>query len=629
MVYYSPIAIVSLDLQNRIIACNPAFEKLFGYRQDEAIGQDLDSLIARGDLMAEAQGYTRAVLQGGTIRETGRRSRKDGSLVDVEIFGVPVIVAEEQVGVLALYNDITERKRAEDAIREARDQAIVLREVGEALSSTLRFEEVLDNLLEQLQRVVPYDSANFMLIKDGRAYPSRVRGYERFGANLANWVKAYSYEIEKTPNLQQMYQTRQPLYRADTSLDPHWVKLPQTAYIRSWAGLPVVIQDEVIGFFSLDKAEAGFYGAKHAEMLAVFGIQAALALQNATFYEDAQKRAREAETLRQAGAVVAATLEQQETILRILEQLTRVVPVDSAAVQLLRDEGGEKPYLEVVGGIGFKESVVGLQFSLDADDPSGAVIRTGATLIIKDIDVSPYRFRFRDSSKIRSWMGVPLIVRNRAIGLLSLDGYQVDYFNDEHGRLAAAFADHVAIAIENARLFEEVQKLAITDSLTALFNRHHFFTLAEREFDRAQRYKHPLSIVMLDIDDFKHFNDTYGHLIGDIVLRSVADRCRTHLRSVDIVGRYGGEEFIILLPDTGLLQAQQTAERLCQEIAEMKTDTEKGRLSLTVSLGVASLEDGVDDLTLEKLIDRADQALYLAKTRGKSQVSVWMRSADA
>jgi len=175
-------------------------------------------------------------------------------------------------------------------------------------------------------------------------------------------------------------------------------------------------------------------------------------------------------------------------------------------------------------------------------------------------------------------------------------------------------------ALRNA--LEEVERLAITDSLTSLYNRRHLFELADREFQRARRYRLPLAVMMVDIDEFKRVNDTYGHAIGDQVLQRVAECCRKELRGVDVIGRYGGDEFVALLPETGLSAACQVAERLRKTIAERVLDTKAGRVTITVSLGIAVLDD--DHLTPETLLDHADQSLYRAKQNGRNRV--WSQS---
>jgi diguanylate cyclase (GGDEF)-like protein len=171
---------------------------------------------------------------------------------------------------------------------------------------------------------------------------------------------------------------------------------------------------------------------------------------------------------------------------------------------------------------------------------------------------------------------------------------------------------------ELGKALEEVQRLAITDSLTGLYNRRHFFELAEHELQRARRYRRSLSAIMLDIDHFKQVNDTYGHAVGDHVLKEVADSCRQAMRKEEVLGRYGGEEFVIMMPESNLVATCQVAERLRQSIAQKTIDTEVGPVMVTVSLGVITLDDECS--TLETLLAGADQALYWAKRSGRNRV---------
>ncbi len=166
---------------------------------------------------------------------------------------------------------------------------------------------------------------------------------------------------------------------------------------------------------------------------------------------------------------------------------------------------------------------------------------------------------------------------------------------------------------------DKLRHLAITDSLTRVFNRRHFFTLAQAELDRARRFNRDLSIILFDIDHFKTVNDSFGHLVGDQVLETLASYCKSNLRSFDVIGRYGGEEFIILLPETNLKRAAQIAERLRKQALEVHIQTSRGSPAITISLGVAGIQPG-QPATLDQLISTADQALYHAKSEGRDQV---------
>jgi len=211
----------------------------------------------------------------------------------------------------------------------------------------------------------------------------------------------------------------------------------------------------------------------------------------------------------------------------------------------------------------------------------------------------------------------PLILEGKIQGLLWLWGGSLQ---KEDLPAMSVFAGQVAVAIENARLFMEVQRLAVTDELTGLNNRRYFDEFGGIEFERSKRYGRSLSAIFMDIDHFKDFNDTYGHAIGDQVLQIVAYVCKHQIREIDLLARYGGEEFVILLPETDRESAGVIAERLRKKIAETFVSTNNGNVGVTVSLGVVESNDSIPDLNT--LIARADQALFGAKHRGRNRVVI-------
>ena len=165
-------------------------------------------------------------------------------------------------------------------------------------------------------------------------------------------------------------------------------------------------------------------------------------------------------------------------------------------------------------------------------------------------------------------------------------------FNEHDLHAAESIATQAGIAIQNARLFQEVNQLAITDPLTRLYNRRYFFNLAKVELERAKRYSTDLSFIMLDIDNFKRVNDTHGHLVGDEVLMAVSEIIRKTIHKIDLAARYGGEEMVILLPVTTQESAMVSAERLRLAVEELKVAVNGSSISVSISLGVSSLNSG-------------------------------------
>ncbi len=220
----------------------------------------------------------------------------------------------------------------------------------------------------------------------------------------------------------------------------------------------------------------------------------------------------------------------------------------------------------------------------------------------------------------------PIQTGDRPLGLINLMRSRSLPFSAEEIARVQSLCAPFAVAIERARLFEEVHRLAITDPLTGVYNRRYFLDQAAQECQRAQRYHHPTSLIMMDLDHFKQINDSFGHTAGDQVLRFVIAACRENLRAADLLARFGGEEFIILLPETPLEQAHLIAERIRQSIVPAQVITSEGPVQVRVSLGVASSDE--QTWLVDDLIKRADQALYQAKALGRNRTQVWMPILD-
>ena len=179
---------------------------------------------------------------------------------------------------------------------------------------------------------------------------------------------------------------------------------------------------------------------------------------------------------------------------------------------------------------------------------------------------------------------------------------------------------------EQKRTEARLQRLAQTDYLTDVINRRAFFDLVGPELERSRRYRHPVAFILMDVDNFKKVNDTYGHLVGDRVLQNVARACQDSLREVDKLARYGGEEFIVMLPETDGPGACRSAERLRQVIESAEVSAQQGPVRITASLGVAVFHPDGSSLTIDRLLGRADQALYKAKQAGRNQVCLWQEN---
>jgi diguanylate cyclase (GGDEF)-like protein len=221
---------------------------------------------------------------------------------------------------------------------------------------------------------------------------------------------------------------------------------------------------------------------------------------------------------------------------------------------------------------------------------------------------------------MKSFMAVPMISRGKVIGVMSARSTRMGAFLEQDEKIFTILAGSAALAIENALLHQKTQELTIVDELTGLYNFRYFNRKLRAEVRRAERYKQSLSLIMVDIDWFKRCNDTYGHLFGNRVLQDLAQRIKESVRDVDVVCRYGGEEFAVILPQTKKADAQMIGERIRRRVesSDFVSDAKDPRVKITVSLGVASYPG--NGKTTKELIESVDHALYLAKGRGKNLV---------
>jgi diguanylate cyclase (GGDEF)-like protein len=215
-------------------------------------------------------------------------------------------------------------------------------------------------------------------------------------------------------------------------------------------------------------------------------------------------------------------------------------------------------------------------------------------------------------------LALPLIANEEPLGAALISFHARHSFNAREIAMGEQAAGQIALAVYKVRLLEELQRQAIVDELTGVYNYRGLRELGKREVERAQRFERPLSALFFDIDHFRAFNNRYSHAVGNLVLRSVAQQALANVRSVDFVSRFGGEEFVVLIPETELAAAVKIAERLRTSVAETQVETKYGPLSVTISLGVAELTADVPDL--DALLDNANRAEHQAKEQGRNRV---------
>ncbi len=518
--------------------------------------------------------------------------------------------------------------QVEEAEKRQRLLAEVLHDTAGALNSTLNLEEVLDRILISLEKLVPHKAASIALVDDdGIVSFVRWRGYDVDGDDIMRKLRIRASE---RPSFRTMAETGEPLIISDTWLEKTWSPIPEYEWIRAYAGMPIKVKGKVVGFINLDHSEPDSFAPDLIYSLHVYADQAAIALENARLYDATNRRAEELSILYRIGLTMTAGLEMNQILISLFEQCRLALPIDAFYVALYDAATGnvEMPLLFEDGQ--FIENV-----SQNINENPGitsVVIHQRKTVYIPDT-INPEIAQAYDFVRIgnvgktsRSYVAVPLLLLNQVVGVISMQNYEPYAYSVEQVRLLETIATQAAIAVQNARIYDQMKQMAITDSVTQLFTRRHFTMLGSGEVERAHRYNRNLGVLMVDIDRFKRINDTYGHSAGDQVLLAVANACRQALRLTDLVGRWGGEEYAIVLPEADLEGAALIAERVRRMVSETGISIGDDQVFVTISIGVAALS--TSSRTLEALIDCADHALYAAKQNGRNQVQKYQDLAS-
>lgn len=317
------------------------------------------------------------------------------------------------------------------------------------------------------------------------------------------------------------------------------------------------------------------------------------------------------ETLRQVGLELAAEL-SLDTLLWMIAP--RAIELLGGAAMALYVHDPRNEQLELAICLGDTQPPIE-QSVKRGQGLAGYVWERGEAMLIEDFHTGLTGKLAR--SVWGKVAGSPIIYGGDFLGVIFV--FSDRPFDNPDLKLLGLFASHAGAAIRNARLHTELHELAIRDSLTGIFNRRHFFDLSEKSFKHARRYKRPLSALIFDLDHYKDVNDHYGHLIGDQVLHDLAQRCLASLRQHDIFGRYGGEEFAVLLPETDVQGAIALGERLRDSIAKKPFVTDYGEVEVTISVGISRMKRTTTGLM--QLLSDADKAQYRAKDKGRNTVS--------
>jgi diguanylate cyclase (GGDEF)-like protein len=493
-------------------------------------------------------------------------------------------------------------------------QLETLQAASARMSRAATVAEVGRTVVEETRRMVDYHNARVYLLEPPDhvvpiAFEGTVGAYEsvdmallhtRVGRGFTGWVAQHG----------------EPILVNDANKDPRGMTIPGTEEVdESMMVVPMRYDGATIGVITLSKLGINGFGPEDLRLLTILADQAATAVESARLLSRTQDLAEELRQLLDMSADLSASLDPRQVADLIASHMGRAMGVDECAISYWDRASGRleslgyypapafgtlEPFFEVAGYpqtrrvLDRQEAVL-----IDAEDP-GADIAEVALL--------------RTNGQ-RMLAMLPLVAKGQSIGLVELFSNSAIAWGADLLKLARTMANEAAMALENARLYEEARKLADRDPLTGFYNHRFLHERLGEEVVRTQRARRPLSVLMLDLDDFKLVNDTFGHLFGDRVLTWTAELIRSTLRASDVPARYGGDEFAFILPETDAAEARRAAERILAAFRDHSFQGEqRGPVPIDVSIGVATYP--ADGRTATELIAAADLALYQVKREG-------------
>ncbi|MEJ2599484.1 MAG: diguanylate cyclase [Anaerolineales bacterium] len=625
-----PLPVFILDIEGNINRVNAGFAALFDREAESLRGVSLKTLLPPDTFhLLKPNGDTSTVF---TPVETSLSLNLHGKERSFQLILKPWTGVEgDMFGYLGILQDITTRKHTESKLHKNQERAEALAELSRSLSeASLDYEMILSRVAQGIGDLFCDACAIRMLSQTGNwldlsAFYAPLQVVK---SPLDDWLVAGRHPAEQG-YWKEVVASGSPVLIPRLEIQNveqfNLVETRSEGDLSSLPGLmiaPMCTVHGVIGAVSLARtADREPYNSEDLALLQDLAQRSAFAIESARLYESEARRLHELDSLYSATRALLTTLDYDTLLGRILDAAINAIPASEKGIlNLITPETGK---LEIRAMFGYKDPRIRTSTRRRIHGYTALAIQQRKPLLIHDATMEGLYGLLEgeaDDLPVRSIIIAPLILDDQALGALILSASSRSAFTQDDLRLLESFAATISAAINNSLLHSRMQRLAITDSVTNLYNRRGFHELARREIERARRFDHSLSVVMMDLDQLKSVNDTYGHAVGDQVLRTLADRLSQHVREFDILCRYGGDEFALLLPETDLFMAASVAERLRASIADEPIDTDGGPVSVTISLGVTKATQ--DTANLEELLKSADRALYTAKQSGRNRMEI-------
>lgn len=510
---------------------------------------------------------------------------------------------------------VIEKSIVQQQRHESEQTLSLVNNLTRIITSSLNLNEVYEGFAEELRKNMDVDWATVVMIEGDElrfcALSSKIDSVWRTGDTLPLAGTATEY----------IARTKKPLMEPDLAEErKFWTgKHHLERGIRSIVYLPLIVRGEVFGALIVASRRPHAYGEKELALLRDIAAQISLPIQNARLFEDTERKRQLLTSIVRVTKAITSDVDFSKVFQTFIAELQSLVHFDRASITIA--EGDRIRFLAV-----YPDTPVELQAGKTyplKNSATGWVLKERRTLIQTDIadqGLSPID-SIKSKAGLRSSIHVPLISKGEVFGSLNLSSCKPNGYGEKEREILEQLADQIAGAIWSSQLYAKVEQRARMDELTGLYNRRYFEECLDQEIDRHSRYGGTLSLVILDLDSFKTYNDIHGHLAGDKILNQIGHLIKRTVRRIDLAFRYGGDEFALILPQTGVEQAYIVAERVRKRISSA---IPAKQLPFTASFGLATWPG--DGATADELCHAADHALYYAKRTGGNRIQIATRT---